>query len=162
MLVLGIDPGIERTGFALVHVDGHALAAKEYGCISTSAALPLATRLLELRQDLTRIIAEHKPDAASVERLVFVHNATSAAAVGAARGVILLVLAEAGLPIGEYSPTEVKQAVAVGGGGSKGDVGRAVATIFRLTAPPKPDDAADALALAVCHVSQLPHVPART
>jgi len=162
VLVLGIDPGIERTGFALVHVDGHALKAEEYGCITTSAAHPLPDRLVELRRDLARIVAEHKPDAASVERLVFVHNATSAAAVGAARGVILLVLAEAGLPTSEYSPAEVKRAVAVGGSGSKGDVGRAVATIFQLSAVPQPDDAADALALTVCHASQLPHVLART
>ncbi|MFO0702432.1 MAG: crossover junction endodeoxyribonuclease RuvC [Candidatus Andersenbacteria bacterium] len=155
MRVLGIDPGIERTGFAVVDIDGHRMVAHEYGCVTTLAGQPLPQRLTELRRDLAALIAQHKPDAAVVEQLVFVHNATSAAAVGAARGVILLVLAEAGLPISEYAPAQVKQAVAVGGAGSKGDVGRAVALIFQLPGVPQPDDAADALALTVCHASQV-------
>lgn len=156
MRVLGIDPGIERTGFAVVDVDGHAMRAVEYGCVTTSSASPMAARLVELKRDLAALIVQHKPQVAAVERLVFVHNATSAAAVGAARGVILLVLAEAGVPMSEYAPTEVKRAVASGSAG-KDQVGRAVATIFRLPEVPHPDDAADALALAVCHAS---HVPA--
>ena len=156
MRVLGIDPGIERTGFAVVDVDGHAMRAVEYGCIMTPSTSSTAERLVELKRDLTALIAQHQPQVAAVERLVFVHNATSAAAVGAARGVILLALAEAGMPMSEYAPTEVKRAVA-SGSADKNQVGRAVATIFKLPAPPSPDDAADALALAVCHAS---HVPA--
>lgn len=156
MLVLGIDPGIERTGFAIVHVDGHAMKAREYGCITTSATQPLPARLAELRRDLVRIIEQHRPDAAAVERLVFVHNATSAGAVGAARGVILLALEEAGVLISEYAPAQVKRAVAAGGAADKIAVGRAVALIFSLPDRPRSDDAADALALTVCHASQVP------
>lgn len=155
MLVIAIDPGIERTGYALVEQDGHSLRAVEYGCIQTASSLPLEQRLVELKQDLDALVKSHKPDVAAIERLVFVHNATSALAVGQARGVILLSLHEAGLPVSEYSPTQVKRAVTQSGAADKDSVGRAVKLVFKLPEIPRPDDAADALALAVCHASQV-------
>jgi len=155
MLVIGIDPGIERTGYALVEVDGHDLRAKEYGCITTSSKRTTSERLVELRADLARIIGEHKPVAAVVERLVFVHNVTSAIAVGQARGVIMLTLEEHGVSVREYSPSEVKMAVTRNGSADKKMVGDAVRLIFGLDEVPTPDDAADALALAVCHAGQV-------
>lgn len=155
MLVLGIDPGIERTGYALVEIDGHDLHAREYGCITTLARHSTGERLVELRKDLTNILKQHKPTAAVVERLVFVHNVTSALAVGQARGVIMLTLQEHGLTVREYSPTEVKRAVTSNGAADKQAVGNAVRLIFGLQEVPTPDDAADALALAVCHAGQV-------
>ncbi|MFO0704694.1 MAG: crossover junction endodeoxyribonuclease RuvC [Candidatus Andersenbacteria bacterium] len=155
MVVIGIDPGIERTGYAVVEIDGHAVRALEYGCISTTAHMPMGQRLAELRQDLTQVLTTHKPVAAVIERLVFVHNATSALAVGQARGVIMLTLHEHGLTVREYSPTEVKRAVTSNGAADKQAVGQAVRLIFGLERVPTPDDAADALALAVCHAGQV-------
>ncbi len=151
MRVIAIDPGIERTGYALVDIDGHDMRALEYGCIKTKAGLPLEERLLELQKDLRHLIVTHSPESAAVERLVFVHNTTSALAVGQARGVILLTLGEARIPLHEYAPTEVKRAVTGNGGADKLSVGTAVRLIFKLPSIPQPDDAADALALAVCH-----------
>ncbi len=155
MLVLGIDPGIERTGYALVEINGHDLHAREYGCITTLARHSTSERLVEIHQDLSKIIAQHKPVAAVVERLVFVHNVTSAIAVGQARGVIMLTLQEHGLSVREYSPREVKRAVTSNGAADKQAVGNAVRLIFGLREVPTPDDAADALALAVCHAGQV-------
>jgi crossover junction endodeoxyribonuclease RuvC len=154
MIVLGIDPGIERTGYALVEVDGHSLQAREYGCIQTSAKHSMGERLLELKKDVSSLLKKMRPDAVAIERLVFVHNGTSALAVGQARGVIMLALAEQGIPIREYAPTEVKQAVTHSGLADKQSVGEAVRLIFGLKEVPTPDDAADALALAVCHSGQ--------
>jgi crossover junction endodeoxyribonuclease RuvC len=155
MRVIAIDPGIQRTGYAIVDVDGHAMHAVEYGCITTPSNTPLTDRLAELRRDLSALLTRHQPAAAAVERLIFVHNATSAVAVGQARGVVLLTLGEHGLSISEYSPSEVKQAVTRDGRADKTTVGRAVQLVFNLPTVPTPDDAADALALAVCHAGQV-------
>lgn len=154
MRILAIDPGIEQTGYALVDIEGHAMTAQEFGCIKTLTTQPLAERLLELQADLRQIITTHQPTAAAVERLVFVHNTTSALAVGQARGVILMTLAEHKIPLHEYAPTEVKRAVTGNGSADKLSVGTAVRLIFKLASVPRPDDAADALALAVCHAGQ--------
>lgn len=154
MRVIAIDPGIERTGYALVDIDGHDMTAQEFGCITTSSGLLLAQRLVELQKDLQQLIETHKPQSAVVERLVFVHNTTSALAVGQARGVVLLTLEKAHIPLHEYAPTEVKRAVTGNGGADKISVGTAVRLIFKLPSIPQPDDAADALALAVCHAGR--------
>ena len=111
MKVLGIDPGIERTGYAIIDVQGHDLQAREYGCITTSSKLSLSQRLVELHKDLVELLEHHRPEAAVIERLVFVHNATSAIAVGQARGVLLMTLQQHNIEVREYSPSEVKQAV---------------------------------------------------
>lgn len=153
--MIGLDPGIERTGYALVYLEGHAIQAREYGCITTSPQLSLSERLVELKRDLDSLLAKYKPAGAVVERLVFVHNVTSAIAVGQARGVIMLALQEHGVAVSEYSPSEVKQAVTSNGAADKAAVGQAVRLIYGLKEVPQPDDAADALALAVCHAGRV-------
>lgn len=153
MRVLGVDPGIGRVGFAVVDVVGHKLTAVEYGCITTRADQDLEERLLVLRKDLQSIVDRFNPKAAAVERLVFVHNATSALAVSQARGVILMLLKENKIPLNEFAPTEVKKAISGNGAADKREVGFAVKLIFGLRRVPRPDDAADALALAACHSS---------
>jgi crossover junction endodeoxyribonuclease RuvC len=155
VIILAIDPGIARTGFAIVRSEGHKLTAIEYGCIETSPDLPTEKRLVEIRRDLTSVISTHKPHVAALERLVFVHNQTSAVAVGQARGVILMTLSEHDIVVREYAPTEVKQAVTRSGRADKLQVGSAVKLIYSLPSIPQPDDAADALALAACHASRV-------
>lgn len=155
MRVLGIDPGIGRVGFAVVDIDGHKLSAVEYGCVTTAKDMDTSRRLLELKNDLQSIIKRFSPEAAAVERLVFVHNATSALAVSQARGVILMLLRENKIPLSEFAPTEVKKAVVGNGAADKQEVGFAVKLIFGLKEIPRPDDAADALALAACHSSRV-------
>ncbi|HEX2979941.1 MAG TPA: crossover junction endodeoxyribonuclease RuvC [Anaerolineaceae bacterium] len=153
MLVLGIDPGTATTGYGLVaeNPDG-SLQAIRYGVISTPAGVPLANRLVTLRCQLQEILLLHRPDASAVEKLFFARNVTTAIAVGQARGVILLTLAEANLEIGEYTPLEVKQAVAGFGRADKKQVQQMTRVLLNLDDIPKPDDAADALAIAICHL----------
>jgi crossover junction endodeoxyribonuclease RuvC len=153
MLVIGIDPGTATTGYGLVREgeDG-SLAMVEYGAILTPAGAPMAERLLQLHIRLKEILALHRPQSGAVEKLFFQRNVTNALSVGQARGVALLALAEAGLPVGEYTPMEVKQAVAGYGGADKNQVQQMVRALLGLEELPKPDDAADALAVAICHV----------
>jgi crossover junction endodeoxyribonuclease RuvC len=152
MLVLGIDPGTARTGFGLVGDDAQgALQLVTFGVISTPANVPQAERLHILHSELQKLIDEHKPDEAAVERLYFQKNVSTAMSVGQARGVILLALQQAGLPIEEYGPQEIKQAVTGYGGADKTQMQHMVKTLLTMPEIPKPDDAADALAIAICH-----------
>ena len=153
MLVIGIDPGTAITGYGLVReeLDG-SLAVVDYGAILTSSELPMPERLLELHHRLVDILLLHRPTSAAVEKLFFHRNVTTALSVGQARGVTLLALAATGLSIGEYTPLEVKQAVAGYGGADKNQVQQMVRALLGLTEIPRPDDAADALAVAICHV----------
>ena len=152
MLVLGIDPGTAITGYGLVREDDEGLALVDYGVITTPAGQPLPTRLQAIYQGLNDVIGAHEPDTAAVEELFFSRNVRTALSVGQARGVVLLVLADAGLPIHEYKPLEVKQAVAGYGGADKQQVQEMVRMILHLDHVPQPDDAADAVAVAVCHI----------
>jgi crossover junction endodeoxyribonuclease RuvC len=153
MLVLGIDPGTATTGFGLVreNEDG-SLALVDYGAILTSPNDTMAVRLLELHKHLHHIILLHNPQSAAVEKLFFQRNVRTALAVGQARGVALLALAECGLVVSEYTPLEVKQAVVGYGGADKVQVQYMVSALLSLPDLPKPDDAADALAIAICHI----------
>ena len=153
MLVLGIDPGTADTGYGLVREaqDG-SLEAIAYGVIKTPAKTPMPERLQMLYEELKEIINLHRPDSSAVERLFFVKNVKTGIAVGQARGVTLLALAQASLPIAEYSPNEIKQAVAGYGGADKRQVQEMVRMLLNLESIPKPDDAADALAVAICHL----------
>lgn len=153
MLVIGIDPGTATTGYGLVreHPDG-SLAVVDYGAILTPANLPMHERLLLLFQRLREVLLLHRPQGGAVEKLFFQTNVTTAITVGQARGVALLALAEAGLPVMEYTPLQVKQAVAGYGGAGKAQVQAMVKALLSLDAIPKPDDAADALAIAICHL----------
>jgi crossover junction endodeoxyribonuclease RuvC len=151
MRILGIDPGTASTGFGVVEEIAGELTAIAFGVISTPAHTPMPERLLGLHQQLTRILSLHAPASAAVERLFFQRNVRTAIAVGQARGVALLALAQYGVPVAEYTPPEVKQAVASYGGADKRQVQEMVRILLRLDAIPQPDDAADALAIAICH-----------
>jgi len=150
VIVLGIDPGTAMTGYGIVLRQGSRLTALDHGCIRTVPDRELPARLLIIHQALTELIEEHHPDAVGVERLFFNKNVQSAFAVGQARGVVLLTAAQHGLPVYEYGPHEVKIAVTGYGRAPKEQVQRMVQAILGLTELPKPDDAADALAVAVC------------
>jgi len=158
MLVIGIDPGTAITGYGLITLDGDGnpvLVA--YGVIQTPAQQPMPLRLRQLYRGLTEIIQLHRPERGAVEKLFFQRNVRTALTVGQARGVALLALAEAGLPVAEYTPLEVKQAVAGYGGADKKQVQYMVKALLNLDEIPQPDDAADALAVAICHLNtQLP------
>ncbi|MBN1658908.1 MAG: crossover junction endodeoxyribonuclease RuvC [Anaerolineae bacterium] len=151
MLVLGIDPGTAITGYGLVR-EGNGLALIECGVITTPAGQPLPLRLQTIYHELAALIARHHPDIGAVEELFFSRNARTALSVGHARGVALLALAEAGLPIYEYKPLEVKQSITGYGGAEKQQVQEMVRLLLNLDAAPQPDDAADAVAVAVCHI----------
>ena len=153
MLVLGIDPGTAITGYGLVQDDqAGGLLAVAYGVIETAAGTPLPERLLILHKKLNEILLLYRPQSAAVEKLFFQKNVRTAIAVGQARGVVLLAMAEQHLGVAEYTPMEVKQAVVGYGGADKNQVQQMVKALLELEAIPRPDDAADALAVAICHL----------
>jgi crossover junction endodeoxyribonuclease RuvC len=153
MLVIGIDPGTATTGYGLVreNQDG-SLSAVDYGAILTPADMPMPLRLLELYKKIKEILFLHRPESGAVEKLFFQRNVSTAISVGQGRGVALLALAESGIDVLEYTPLEVKQAVVGYGGADKGQVQAMVKAILNLAEIPTPDDAADALAIAICHL----------
>lgn len=152
-LAIGIDPGTATTGYGLVREnrDG-SLEAVDFGVITTPKDMPDAERLDMLYQQLTGILRQHKPATCGVEKLFFQKNITNAITVGQARGVILLALAQAGLDVGEYTPNEVKLAVSGYGSADKRQMQEMVRVLLALPKIPRPDDAADALAVAICHL----------
>jgi crossover junction endodeoxyribonuclease RuvC len=154
MLALGLDPGTATTGYGLVRLalDG-GLQAVKFGVISTPKNTPAAERLLTLYDRLQDLLNEHKPETVAVEKLFFQRNVTTALAVGQARGVMLLALARAGLEVFEYTPNEIKQAVAGYGSADKRQVQEMVRVLLALDEIPRPDDAADALAVAITHLN---------
>jgi crossover junction endodeoxyribonuclease RuvC len=153
MLALGIDPGTATTGYGLVlETESGSLQVVAYGVIQTPPSVPMPERLLDLFRKLRQLIILHRPGCGAVEKLFFDKNVRTAISVGQARGVALLALAEAGLQIGEYTPLEVKQAVAGYGGADKNQVQQMVKALLALSDIPRPDDAADALAIAICHL----------
>jgi crossover junction endodeoxyribonuclease RuvC len=152
-LALGIDPGTATTGYGLVRqTPSGDLEAVTFGVIVTPPNTPAHERLRMLYHDLTELIAEHQPDCCAVEKLFFQRNVSTAIAVGQARGVVLLSIAEAGRDVAEYTPNEIKQAVVGYGSADKRQVQEMVRTLLRLPELPKPDDAADALAVAITHL----------
>ena len=153
MLALGVDPGTATTGYGLVEMapDG-SLKLVDFGVIRTSSSDPMPARLIELHEALTSVIKEHQPQVSAVEKLFFQRNVTSAISVGQARGVSMLALGEADVPVGEYTPMEIKQAVAGYGGADKQQVQLMVQRLLMMDEMPTPDDAADALAVAICHL----------
>ena len=153
MLVLGIDPGTATTGYGLVREDkGGNLIAVEYGVVRTPAQDAMPQRLLQIYHQIQEIISLHRPDAGAVEKLFFQSNAKTAMSVGQARGVILLALAETEIPIAEYTPLAIKQAVVGYGSADKRQVQHMIRALLGLDDIPKPDDAADALAVAICYL----------
>ncbi len=152
MRVIGIDPGVARTGYAVVERRGGKLAPVELGVIKTPGGMTQAQRLLELRTQLLSVLARHAPGQAAVERLFFNANVRTAMSVGQASGVIFSCAAERGVEVFDYTPTEVKSSVVGVGNASKAQVQAMVAALLGLAAVPEPADAADACALAICHL----------
>lgn len=153
MLTIGIDPGTATTGYGLVREEKDGtLIVVDYGAILTSPDQPMPQRLLELYNRLQELLLLHRPQSGAVEKLFFQRNVRTAISVGQGRGVVLLALASAGVPVMEYTPLEVKLAVAGYGGADKSQVQYMVKAILSLEDIPRPDDAADALAIAICHI----------
>jgi crossover junction endodeoxyribonuclease RuvC len=156
MIVLGIDPGTATTGYGVLEeTAGGDIQTLGYGIISTPAGMPLEKRLLIIFQSLKELIDLHKPDSGAVEQLFFQRNVKTALSVGQARGVVLLAFAEAGLSVENYTPLEIKQSVVGYGGADKNQVQQMVRAILDLDDIPRPDDAADALATAICHLHSM-------
>lgn len=149
-IIIGIDPGIADTGYGIIKDKGGKLTCLDYGSIKTLPSSDLATRLSLLYKELDGIVKKYKPDYAAVEKLFFSKNVKTALTVGQARGVAILVLSQNNLPIHEFSPSQVKQSVSAYGQASKMQVQKMVKMILGLKELPKPDDAADALAVATC------------
>jgi crossover junction endodeoxyribonuclease RuvC len=155
--VLGIDPGLTRCGYAVIDGRGPAEAtAVSLGVIRTPPSDPLPQRLASLRNELAALIAEFEPDAVAVEHVFFQVNVRTAMSVGQASGLALAEAAAAGCEVAQYSPNQVKDAVAGWGGAAKEQVQKMVQARLRLTSPPRPPDAADAAALALCHLAMAP------
>lgn len=153
MLAIGIDPGTAITGYGVVEeAEDGSLTAVDYGSIETTADDSMPERLMQLYKQLKELINIHQPESGAVEKLFFARNVRTALTVGQARGVALLALAEAGVVLAEYTPNEVKQAVAGFGGADKSQVQKMVQALLGLEEIPQPDDAADALAVAICHL----------
>lgn len=150
MIILGIDPGIADTGYGVVKKTSDRYALIACGTIRTRAKTDLAGRLAELKKELAKIIKTHRPNVVAVEELFFAKNVKTAITVAHARGVILLAAQEAGFTPREFTPLQVKQALTGYGRADKNQIQQMVKTILGLRATPKPDDAADALAVAIC------------
>ena len=152
-IALGIDPGTAIVGYAVVMARGSDLQMLVCDVITTPAKMPLAERLQIIYTGLSTIVATYQPQEAAMEELFFAKNARTAMTVGQARGVAMLALANGGLSIAEYTPKQVKQAVTGYGSADKHQVGEMVRILLKLSAIPKPDDAADAAAVAICHLN---------
>jgi crossover junction endodeoxyribonuclease RuvC len=152
-IALGIDPGTAIVGYAVIAARGSDMKLLVCNVITTPSSMALSQRLQVIYQRLTEIVAEYHPQEAAMEELFFAKNARTAMTVGQARGVAMLALANSGLPVSEYTPKQVKQAVTGYGSAGKEQVGEMVRILLKLAAVPKPDDAADAAAIAICHLN---------
>ncbi len=151
MRILGIDPGVATIGFGLVEADRGRQQLLQFGVITTPPGIPLSSRLWQISEDMSSLLTQLKPDEAAVEELFFSKNITTGIAVAHGRGVLLLELEKAGIPVYEYTPMQVKQAVAGYGKAEKRQVMLMTQRLLKMKEIPRPDDAADALALALCH-----------
>jgi crossover junction endodeoxyribonuclease RuvC len=151
MRILGLDPGTASTGYGIIDSNDGRLSAVTFGVIKTPASESASARLQTIYAELNSLIAQYKPDCAGVEELFFGRNITTAISVGQARGVLLLALANANIPIGEYSPPKIKDAVTGYGKADKAQVQLMVRNLLDLEETPRPDDAADGLAVAITH-----------
>jgi crossover junction endodeoxyribonuclease RuvC len=156
MIVLGIDPGTASTGYGIVVSAGLRLRALADGVIRTPPGMPLERRLADIHARVSELIEDHGPDSLAIEELYFGANARTAFAVGQARGVVLLAAGQRGVPARSYTPQQVKDAVCGHGRAEKDQVGRMVARLLGLPEPPRPDHAADALAVAICDLNRSP------
>lgn len=150
IVVLGIDPGLADTGYGFLKKQNGQLKILDYGRIKTKAKVPDKQRLTEIFNSLTSLIKKYQPDLVAVEKLFFCKNLKTAVAVGQARGVVLLAVGQANLDLIEFTPLQVKQALTTYGKADKKQVAAMVKVVLKMAAPPKSDDAADALAIAIC------------
>lgn len=151
MRILGIDPGYATTGFGVLYTQGASVQLLNYGTITTPTTLSFPERLVMLYDDMIQLIDTVKPDAVAVEELFWGHNVTTGIGVSHGRGVILLAVCKAGVPLFEYTPNQVKQAVVGYGGADKHQVMEMTRRILKMERVARPDDAADAIAIALCH-----------
>ncbi len=151
MIILGIDPGLAIVGWGVIESDRGKIRPLGYGSITTPAHTSIESRLFTIAEDLERLIEKYRPDEIAIEELFFTNNITTGIAVAEARGVILATAYKLGVKISEYTPLQVKQAVVGYGRAEKGQVIAMVTSLLKLPKPPKPDDTADALAIAICH-----------
>ncbi|MDO5718465.1 MAG: crossover junction endodeoxyribonuclease RuvC [Tissierellia bacterium] len=153
MIILGIDPGLAIVGYGLIKYSGSIIKMLEYGCIKTSSKTHLPQRLEIIYSELTDIIREYRPDEVAIEELFFNKNAKTAINVGQARGIEILACVHQGIDLYEYTPLQVKQAIVGYGRADKNQIQETVKLLLNMKSIPKPDDAADALAIAICHSS---------
>ena len=151
MIVLGIDPGTAATGYGLIKIEEGNIRSIDWGCIKTQAKVAPGLRLQTIYRELRKVIKKFKPDVAVIEELFFNRNVKTALSVGQARGVALLIATDCGLEIGEYTPLEVKLALTGYGRAQKRQVQEMVKRVLKMEDIPRPDDAADALAIALCY-----------
>ena len=151
MVILGIDPGVATIGFGVLRAERGKNTLLQYGVITTPAGIPLSQRLVQISEDMEQLIRQFKPDEMAVEELFFSKNITTGIAVAHGRGVILLAAEKLGVPVFEYTPMQVKQAVVGYGAAQKRQVMLMTQRLLKMTQVPRPDDAADALAIAICH-----------
>ncbi len=151
MIIMGIDPGIATIGYGVITYEGNRFGVIDYGAVTTKAGMKLSDRLRNIYEDINILIERFRPDAFAVEELFFNTNVTTGISVAHGRGVIVLAAAVQNLPIYEYTPLQVKQSVAGYGRADKAQVQRMVKSLLGLSSVPKPDDTADALAIAICH-----------
>ena len=151
MIIIGVDPGYAIVGIGVIEYNGNRFRPLEYGAITTPAGMPTVDRLKKIYDEMTLLIDKYAPDAVAIEELFFNSNQKTAINVAQARGVILVSVANRGVPIFEYTPLQVKQSVTGYGRADKNQIQQMVKTLLNLNVIPKPDDAADGLALAICH-----------
>jgi crossover junction endodeoxyribonuclease RuvC len=153
VIILGIDPGLANTGWGLIRIEGSRFRCLGYGCISSKASEQTAARLKAIRDALALLIGLHAPAEAALENIYFSTNVRTAMATGQARGAALVAVADAGIPVGEYGPGEIKLAVTGNGSADKRQIAYMVRAVLGLAQDPEPDHAADALAVAICHAN---------
>ncbi|MEK7447253.1 MAG: crossover junction endodeoxyribonuclease RuvC [Patescibacteria group bacterium] len=153
MIILGVDPGTATTGYGVIKSEKGEVHPVEYGCILTKSSKDLEHRLVTIFDELTTVIKKFKPEMIAVEELFFASNTKTAISVGHARGVILLACSKAKVPVYEYTPLQIKQAVCGYGRADKQQIQKMVKALLNLEEIPKPDDAADGLAIAICHAN---------
>jgi crossover junction endodeoxyribonuclease RuvC len=152
MIVIGIDPGLARLGYGVIKVERDGVSPLTYGCLQTPAAMSAGERLLAMYEGITALFLQYHPDCIAVERLFFAKNVTSAMSVSEVRGVLLLAAEQQGIPVTEYTPNQVKQAITGSGKADKRQVQEMICRLLHLDTVPRPDDAADGLSIALCHI----------
>ncbi len=155
MIVVGIDPGIARVGYGVLDKTGRYPTPITYGCIETKSSLAQSQRLREVYEKISQVLDEYNPECVAIEQLFFSRNTTSAMQVSEARGVLLLAVEQRDIPIAEYTPNQIKQAVTGSGRADKHQVQEMMRRLLRLQEIPRPDDAADGLAVALCHINMM-------